>query len=112
MLVDPADLNKRIQIYRIDETGRDRDGFPACEKTLVRSCWAKVSNTSGTELVKANANFAETKKRFLVRHNSDKPINTDMVVLYKGDFYEIRYINNYNEDDAYDEIWAELKELV
>lgn len=112
MRIDPAELNKRISIYIADETGADKDGFPVIDKTLIRKCWAKVSNTSGTELVKANANFAETKKRFLVRHNSQKPIDTDMIVLYKGDFYDIKYINNYDEKDKYDEIWGELRELV
>lgn len=110
MQVNPGELDKKIQIVRFIKT-EDADGFDTAEEEVVRRCWAKVSNTSGTEMIKANAEFAEVKKRFLVRA-SGALIDTDMAVKYHGKLYGIVYINNYSDDNEYLEIWTEMKELV
>ena len=110
MQVNPGELNKKIQIVQLVKA-EDADGFDTVTETVVRRCHAKVSNTSGTEMVRANAEFAEVKKRFLIRA-SDAPIDTDMVVKYRGKLYGIVYINDYADDKEYLEIWTEMKELV
>lgn len=110
MQVNPGELNKKIQIVKLVKT-EDADGFDTISETVVRNCRAKVYNTSGTEMVKANAEFSEVKKRFLVRA-SGAPIDTDMAVKYHGKLYGIVYINNYSDDNEYLEIWTEMKELV
>ena len=105
--VQAGELNKRIQIVAI-HAAQDEDGFyNNIEERLVHGCWAKVSFTSGTEIVKANADFGEVKARFLIRFTT-KPIDRKMIVRYGGREYEITYINNY-AGRKYMEIWGTWK---
>ena len=107
-----AKLDKRIQIIAFSSGGTDDEGFETGEiETVVHSCWAQVSETSGTELIKAGAELSETKKRFLIRYTS-KLIDTDMVVRYAGEDYDIVLINTYGDNHEFTEIWTKRKELV
>lgn len=105
MNVNAGELNKRIAIYRKPEL--DEDGYlpenPA--PILVHNCWAKFSQTSGTEMVKAKADVGEAKARFLIRYTRKK-INRKMFVRYKGLDYEIVYINPYGDSGEWIEIWC------
>ena len=103
MYVDAGELDKRICIYRKGQL--DPDGYGEPEPVLVRRCWAKFSQTSGTEAVKANADFGEAKVRFLVRCTKT-PIHRKMFVRYKGTDYEIQYINGYGDNGEYMELWC------
>lgn len=111
MYVNPGSLNKQISIVLIETVGTDKDGFLQQHEKLVRRCNAKVSNTSGSEITKANSQFSEAKKRFLVRY-TDVEINTDMIVRYCGRDYDIQYINNYGDGKEYLEIWTSMEERV
>lgn len=109
MYVDPGDLKKKIQIIQLlDGETYDKEGLPVKEEVLVRSCWAKVSNTSGTELIKAGSELSEGRTRFLIRYASTS-ITTAMVVRFLGDDYNILYVNSYGDNREYVEIWTELK---
>lgn len=139
MYVDPGELNKRIQIVqRLSGENYDSEGLPIKRDIVVRTCWAKVTNTSGKELVAAGSEFAEARKRFLVRFTST-PITTAMVVRYRAvppsgpvlderlkdvqdaageditaeadqcmDDHDIVYINPYGDSREYLEIWTKL----
>lgn len=111
MYVNPGELDKKIQIILLDQTAVNSNGIVQPAETLVRSCWAKVSNTSGCELQKANSEFSEAKKRFLVRY-TDVDINTDMVIRYRGKDHDIEYVNPYGDNKEYLEIWTKLEERV
>ncbi len=107
-----AKLNKRIKILQIEDGDIDAEGFETGEsEVLIWECWAQVSQTSGTELIKSGAEFSETKKRFLIRYTS-VPLNTDMVLRYAGEDYNIVLINTYGDNHKYTELWTEKKELV
>ena len=102
--VQAGELNKRIQIFSKTAT-QGADGFYGeTREELVHGCWAKVSFTSGTEMLKADADFGEVKARFLIRH-TNKPIQRDMFVRYGGREYEITFINDY-AGRKYMEIWG------
>jgi SPP1 family predicted phage head-tail adaptor len=77
------------------------------EEKIIRSPWAKFTRTSGTETVKANADFGEIKARFLVRY-SPTLIDRKMVVKYNGDIYNIVYVNDYEDGHEYIEIWCDI----
>ncbi|MDO5346552.1 MAG: phage head closure protein [Lachnospiraceae bacterium] len=110
MYINPGQLDKRIEIVQLVSKGTNSNGFPIQpDRRVIRRCFAKVSNTSGSEIVKANSEFAEAKKRFLIRY-TDAEINTDMVICYRGKDYDIKYINSYDDDKEYIEIWTELSE--
>lgn len=102
MRVNAGELNKRISIYNVTRK-RDGGGYWKEESTLVRKCWAKISQASITDLVKANADVAEVKIRFLIRW-SQTPIHRKMRVEYRGTFYEIEYINPYGDSREYVEL--------
>ena len=101
MRVNAGELNKRIWIYAV-QAEKDADGYFAEKKRLVRSCWAKVSQSSITELRKA-----EVQLRFLIRW-SKTPIDRKMRVCYAGHDYEIKYINPYGDSMEYVEILCNL----
>ena len=62
MHVDAGKLSKRIQFLR-KTTAKDADGYDVPgEPELVRETWAQYSQTSGTELVRAGAEFGEAKE--------------------------------------------------
>lgn len=111
MYVNPGELNKRISIISVEETGINQNGFPEKSERLVRSCYAKVNNTSGSEIIKANSQFSKTKKRFLVRY-AHTEISTDMIVRYCGKDYNIEYVNEYGDNKEYVEIWTDMEERV
>lgn len=110
MMVNPGELDKRIafvkQTAAENENGYDED--PA--ETVVHTCWAKFTRTSGTEVVKANADFSEVKVRFLIRHTG-APIDRRMIVRYAGHNYEIVYLNDYEDAHEYKEIWCKQRTL-
>lgn len=105
MYVNAGELNKRISIYRNPEL--EEDGYlpETPNPVLIHTCWAKFTQTSGTEMVKSNADFGETKVRFLIRYTR-RGIDRKMYVRYKGENYEILYINTYGDSMEYMEIWC------
>ena len=105
MIVNVGTLNKRITILQDVNDSFDEDGFPVEGSKVVRTCWAKVSTSSGSEMIKSGMNLTENKKRFLIRHGKTN-ITTDMYIQYAGEFYDIEFVNDYEESHEYDEIWA------
>lgn len=104
MFVEAGELNKRIQIIRLDET-RDADRYPVTKETVVHSCWAKFSQIKGTEAIKANADFTDLKVRFLIRW-PQVTIDRKMIVRYNGADYEVEYVNGYGDGRRYIELWC------
>lgn len=104
MDIDAGKLDKRIQIIQLHKT-RNPNGYEAKTESVVRSCWAQFSQTSGRELVKANADMGEVKVRFLIRWTRT-PISRKMLVRYKERDYEIEYINGYGDSHEYIELWC------
>lgn len=106
MHVDAGKLSKRVQFLR-RPTARDKDGYcsPAVP-VLVRETWAQYSQTSGTELVRAGAEFGEAKARFLVRYYADIQ-DRRLTIRYDGRDYDILYLNAYGDEKTYTEYWCE-----
>lgn len=104
MHVDAGELNKRIEIAREDRT-KTANGYDEITETVAHRCWAKFTQASGTELIKANADFGEERVRFLIRW-TDRAIDRKMVVRYGGSRYEIEYINDYGDGHQYIELWC------
>lgn len=109
MNVNPGELNKKITIFEYIET-QDEDGYPVKKKNVVHSANASFKRMSGTETVKANADFTTEKVRFLIRYTI-KSIDRRMIVEYNKKEYEIEYINDYEDSHEYIEIWAVRNEV-
>lgn len=111
MNINIGELNKRIKIISVTST-KDDDGFPKDKiETVFHECWAKITQTSGTELIKANAEMTDVKTRFLIRY-TPKLINEDMQILFQGRYYDIVYVNNYEFSNEFIEIFTDKKELI
>ena len=109
MYVNAGELNQRIEIIRrIYAT--DADGFETEREEVVRSAYARFSQVSGTEIVKAGADFGRVNVRFLVRW-TPTPIDRKMLVRYAGEDYEIEYVNGYGGEKTYTEIWCVKEEI-
>lgn len=106
MNVNPGELNKKIQIVGSEKI-EDEYGCESEKEVIIRTCFAKFTRVSGTEKVKSGADMEEVKVRFLVRYSTVE-ITRKMRVLYSGDYYEIKYINPYEDSKEYIEIWGEL----
>lgn len=112
MEINPGELNKRIQIITISTGEKNENGIREKETELVvRSPWAKVTNTSGTEIQRANTEFATAKKRFIIRY-SKQEITTDMIVKYGGKKYNILYVSDMEDKHEFWEIWTDIKEMI
>ena len=106
MHVDAGRLSKRIQFLR-KTTAKDADGYDVPgEPELVRETWAQYSQTSGTELVRAGAEFGEAKVRFLTRYYADIQ-DRRLMIRYDGRDYDILYLNAYGDEKTYTEYWCE-----
>ena len=103
MFIDAGELNKRITISK-KITTRDADGYPHEDLVPVRSCAASFSRLSGKEMIRAGADFSEVRVRFVVRHSYSALLDRKMVVTYRGEQYEIEYVNDYGDRGEYDEL--------
>lgn len=106
MQINAGVFNKKIQVIRHEIT-KDSDGFETKIEITVLNTWAQISNISGTELLRSNSDFSEVKTRFLIR-TPKAEITKDMVIKFKGNSYNITYVNDYNYDKKYTEIITEL----
>lgn len=102
MYVNPGELNKRIKIVD-DGVTADSDGYVVPNRSTVLECYAKVTRTSGTEIMRGNADFSQTKMRFLIRY-TDRKLDRKMIVEYQGEDYEIEYVNDYEDEHRFIEI--------
>lgn len=101
--IQAGELKHRIRILRRDGIA-DAEGFPSGEPEEIYRCWAKVTLTSGTELLRANADFGQMKARFLIRWTG-VPIDRKMYVEYGGKEWQIEYVNDY-AGRQYLELWG------
>lgn len=104
MRVNAGELNKRIEIVRRVKE-KNAAGYETTSDAVVHCCWAKFSQTSGTEMVRANSDFGQERVRFLIRY-TPAPIDRKMLVLYRGTAYQIQYINDYGDSHEYIELWC------
>lgn len=108
MYVDAGELSKRIEIFR-RELNRDTDGYGPDDEIPVLRCYAKYTQTSGSEVIKAGSDFSRQNVRFLIRWPR-KELDTNMFVRYRTREYEIVYLNSYGDTREYLEIWCVREE--
>lgn len=109
MVINAGELDKRIQIIRQERVSIGGGYYEPWEE-VVRTCWAKFSRTSGTEVIRANAIFSDVKVRFLIRAGGPE-LDTDMIVRYNGRDYDIVYINDYEDAGEYTELICQRKSM-
>lgn len=106
MQINPGNFDKKIKIIKY-QTQKDSDGFENKKEITVLNTWAQVTNVSGAEVLRSNSDFAEVKTRFLMR-TAKTILDKDMYIKFRGNVYNIAYINDYSYDKKYTEIITEL----
>ena len=104
MNIDAGELNRKIVIKKLV---KEQDPVTGIMKSnvqkVVRTCWAKVTNSSGREIFQSTRDFSEMKTRFLVRY-TPVPLDKKMFIEFRGEYYDINYWNNYGENNEFIEI--------
>lgn len=103
MNINPAELRQTVEIFEKRKTAVDSAGFPVSENHTVRTCKAKTSRLSASEINRAEGDWTLEQIRFLVRYTSTQ-ITRDMFVKWGQRVYEIMYINDYGDRHEYIEI--------
>lgn len=93
--MDPGELDTRIQLIRLDKTGRDAAGAPTTARVEVARPWAKVTYPGGREFLAADGQA--TERRVVIRIYARSDIDTDMIVVAKGQDYEIKDIRPFDD---------------
>lgn len=106
MEINAGKLNKRVEIIRVS-TQQDENGYNSRTETVMRRPWAQFSRTSGTEGLKSGADMGETRARFVVRAGGAKISRKDLV-RYRGQDYEVEYVNDYGDSGEYVELMTKL----
>ena len=96
--VTPAQLNRSIEIQKLVVVATDTGGFT---NTWVKvySTWAKIKNTSGTELIHADQLGSVSFSDFTIRYRAG--LTESMRIVYRGTDYQVRHINNLEEADKW-----------
>ena len=102
MNVNIGELNKKIKIVSKNSI-KDESGFKSYDDKTILTTWAKVSNISGTETIKSGADFSVINTRFFIR-TPRVSITEDMLVVFRTERYEIKYINDYEYNKQFTEI--------
>lgn len=106
MRINPRELRYKIKIQKpIDSF--DEDNRPVPEWHTFLEPRAKVVNISGEELDIAEGIGVKIVKTFYIRFRKNIEIEEGDRILYKGKKYNIKYINNMEEQNRYLEIKTE-----
>ena len=95
MDVNAGKLDKHIEILR--RTYPIREGHQTVEETFLRRCWAQVTRQSGTQ-VASGSGFAPD--------DVGTGVGRLDTVRYRGEDYDIQYVNDYGDRHEYTEILA------
>jgi SPP1 family predicted phage head-tail adaptor len=97
-------LNRKIELQKLVKVSTNTGGFTDTWVS-VAILWAKIKNTSGTELLHADQLGATSFSDFTIRYRAN--INELMKIVYRGTDFQIRHINNMEEADQFLVIKAE-----
>lgn len=94
-------MNKRIAIQML-ETKEDKIGNQTPSWTDFHKCWANVNGVSGKEYWQARQQNEEQIISFRIRYcRKLSELNSfDYRILYRGDTYNIQYIDNLLQADS------------
>lgn len=104
-MINAGKYSHRIQIV-MPKVSHDAEGFPTTVDEPVLEAYASVRTTSGYTLVKSGTDFEAATTNFTIRYPQKTKIDRDMVVLFDGRRYEIKYLNNVNYANVELEIQA------
>lgn len=100
--------DKKITILKYEE-GVDDNFLPIdVLKPMYENIWCYYRHLSGKELSIQNSIHSEAKVLFVINYR--KNINTDMMILYNGDYYNITEVDDYEGKKTDLKLYASLKQ--
>ena len=96
-------FNRRIHFIKIIK-GKDEDGYPKDNEKLLKTVWASVRSLRGKEFFNAAKINSENLKVFNLKYF--KGLETNMFIKYNEKLYNIKSINDLNENHKEYEIYA------
>ena len=91
-------LNRKIELQQLVKVSTATGGFTQ-SWVSVATLWAKIKNTSGSELLHADQLGVTSFSDFTIRYRAN--INELMKIVYRGNDYQVRHINNIEELDLW-----------
>ncbi len=93
--MDPGELDKRVSLMRMVETGRDGAGAPIVAPIEFASVWAKVVYPGGREFLASDGQTTERKVVFRIWARRD--IDTETVVALGCDHHDVQDIRPFDD---------------
>lgn len=109
---DAGKYKHKIQIVEITQ-GKDADGFPIEQETVISSPYASVKTTKGFTLIANASDFEKAYTNFTIRYSSTVVSryianNRDLRIKFNGKIYTIEYLNNIDEANVELEMQAKV----
>lgn len=102
--INPSEFRHLITIERYQKF-KDEDNILREQWSKLCNARAKILWTRGSEYIEAYGTNSEVEATFYIRFNY-KSINSKDRLVYKGEAYDIIYVNNVQEANKYYEIKA------
>lgn len=93
--MDPGEFDTRIQLIRLGKTGRDAAGAPVVSRIEIARPWAKLTYPGGREFLAADGQ--ETARKVVIRMYARSDVDTDVVVVAKGQDHDIQDIRPFDD---------------
>ncbi len=93
--MDPGEFDTRIQLIRLGKTGRDAAGAPVVTRIEIARPWAKLTYPGGREFLAADGQ--QTERKVVIRLYARSDIDTDTVVVVKGQDHDIQDIRPFDD---------------
>ncbi len=96
---------KTFDIYRVEQASDEIGGFieSQVKESTVKGYIDMLSGSDQTPVL--NNAYAEKSSHVLITFDVSTPITDDHIVKYKGDTYEVTYVDNPVELDHHREIY-------
>jgi len=91
-------MNRKIELLHLVKVSTPSGGFTESWES-VAYLWAKIKNSSGSELIHADQLGSVAFSDFTIRYRAN--INERMKIIYRGTEFQVRHINNIEESDLF-----------
>lgn len=93
--MDPGEFDTKIQLIRLDRTGRDAAGAPTVQRVEIARPWAKLTYPGGREFLAADGQT--TERKVVIRLYARSDVDTDTVAVVKGQDHDIKDIRPFDD---------------
>ena len=96
--INPSSFNRKAELQKLVRTATPSGGFDT-SWTKVADVWCKIKNSTGSELIHADQLGSVAFSDFTIRYRAN--INEGMKLIYRGTEFQIRHVNNIEEQDLF-----------